>query len=223
MISFWIFVLSGLSIITITLAKRFELKQKRSNIVLRFVSRSDEHIRKYYHEALHFYSEGKHRFLFVVRKQLPLKVKSYLNKGVDYVREKGEERFGNIRGSKQIKRPENISEFFKSISEVERGKGEIVERISVVSEEEEIITEPVVEAPSELVSEPEPQTEAKPEPKPKTRKPRTQKRKASEDGVVVEAKPTIPELPEVEVVRTNPQNFKPRSHKRKVKVVELGE
>lgn len=125
MIPFALFVIAGLGLAALTLSKRFELKRKHKGLLLKAISRGDEQARRLYHEALRFYDEGTHKASFVIKKQLPLKAKSYFNKFVAFMKERGEERFGNIRNSRFIKKNEGISEFFKNISEIEKGKGEI--------------------------------------------------------------------------------------------------
>ncbi len=125
MIPFSLFVVAGLGLAALTLAKRFELKSRHKGLFLRAISRGDERARHFYHEALHFYDQGTHRLSFFLKKQLPLKARSNFNKVATFVKERGEERFGNIRNSRFLKRDGGISEFFKSISEIEKGKGEI--------------------------------------------------------------------------------------------------
>ena len=131
MFSFSIFILSGVGLALLTLAKRFEVKKRKSSLILRTISRGDEGARHVYHEALHWYSNGKHRFNFFVTKQLPLRIKSYVNKGLTFVKEKSENRFGNIRNSRFIRRDGSISEFFKNISKVEKDHGELHDEIYV--------------------------------------------------------------------------------------------
>lgn len=177
---FWtaLFILSGVGILAITLAKRIEIKSPRERrlLLLRAVSRGDARARDLYHKGLHFYSEGKLKFLFLIRKQLPLKGKIYFNKCLAWVREKGEERFGNIRNSRLLKRSDGISEFFKSISEVEKGGGELHDDV-YVEEKEEILAYRITPAPK--IVEPEPLITAVSTPREKKprapRKPRVKK------------------------------------------------
>ena len=131
MLVFFLFILSGIGIAVITLAKRVELKRKKTFFLLKAIARGEERAKSLYHEALHFYSDGKHKFSFFVRKQLPLRIKSYVNKFIIFIKERGEERFGNIRNSRLINKKEGISEFFKNISEVEKGGGELHDEIYV--------------------------------------------------------------------------------------------
>ncbi len=225
-----IFILSGVALMSLTLAKRVEMKSKRPSFLLKLVSKGDEHARVAYHEALHFYSEGKHRAAFFVKKQLPLKAKSYVNKGVSYVKAKGEERFGNMRNSRLIKRDGGISEFFKTISEMEKGAGEINESLHAT---------PVVEvaAPEVMGAKEGAVVETiTPLESPKAKKSRAPRKKKvevvfTEDVTEVVPEVTIvpepeatPVLPVIEAVPTQPHNFKPiQPRKRRLKVVELGE
>ena len=129
MFTFSLFVLSGAIIATLAVSKRIEEKKKRTPIVLRAVSKGDERVREMHHELLHQYSRVKDKSAFWVKKQLPLKMKSTLNKLRAYVRERSEAYLGDVRGTRLLNRPDGISEFFKSISELEKGTGEINETL----------------------------------------------------------------------------------------------
>ncbi len=160
MVLAFIFILSGVAIATLTLAKRFEMKKGSlagKTFLLRAVSRGDERARDLYHKSLRFYTEGKHKFLFFAKKQAPLKIRIYINKALAYAKEKGENRFGNIRNSRLIRKPDGISEFFKSISEVEKGAGELHDDVYV--EEEGIITSTTLVAEEVEVTVPMPEPE----------------------------------------------------------------
>lgn len=217
---------------SLTLAKRVEMKSKRPSFLLKIVSRGDEHARVAYHETLHFYSEGKHKLAFFVKKQLPLKVKSYFYKGVSYVRAKGEERFGNKRNSRLIKRDGGISEFFKSISEIEKGSGEINDVLSAEIRETQPEGIPTKAEPL-IIQEAILETPSAPAATPKSKKHRQPRQKKVEVVFTEEVPMTPPEapvaapvpvLPVIEAVPTQPHNFKPIApKKRRIKVVELGE
>lgn len=162
---FWtfVFILSGVALVTLTLAKRFEQKGFGRLFVLKAVSKGDERARTYYQKSLHFYSEGKHRFIFFVKKQLPVKMRMHLTKAFVWVKEKGESRFGNIRNSRLIKKADGMSEFFKTVSEIEKGVGEIQEPLlhGEIHEPTEIGTK--VET-VDVTVEPAPNPEVHPEP-----------------------------------------------------------
>lgn len=129
MVSFALFLLSGIAIIVLTLSKRVEERRRTRFFLLRSVSRADKRVREFHHEALHFYSGGKDKFSFWIRKQLPMKLKSLSNKLQAYAGEKSVEYLGDIRNSRLIKRSDGISDFIKSISDIEKGSGEINEAL----------------------------------------------------------------------------------------------
>lgn len=129
MFTFSIFIFSGVIIASLTIAKRMEEKKRRSPIVLRAVSHGDESVRQMHHKLLHQYSRIKDKSAFWVKKQIPLKMKSLVNKLQTYAKEKGEAYLGNVRGSRLLQRSGGISEFFKNISEIEKGAGEINEAL----------------------------------------------------------------------------------------------
>lgn len=223
MFSFFIFILSGVAILSLTLAKRFEMKGYKI-IVLRAVSRGDEQARNLYHKSLHFYSEGKVRLVFFVRKQLPVRTKMYANRGLSWIQNRFEERFGDVRGSRFIKK-EGISEFFKNISEIEKGTGELHEEI--YSEPEEILAYRITPA-----STPEPESEAEPvalsiseevivsKPK-KARVPRKKREEKIEESLAPEAMTPHAEPVSEPVLVFIPKPRKPRA--KKVPVVEVSE
>ncbi|MBX4206536.1 hypothetical protein KW784_02000 [Candidatus Parcubacteria bacterium] len=175
MFSFFVFILSGVALAALTLAKRFEARgsaERRKIFLLRTVSKGDARARDLYHKGLHFYSEGKHKFLFFMKKQLPAKARIYANKGITKLKEVGEERFGNIRNSRLIGKKEGISEFFKNISEVKKGAGELHDDV-YIEEREEILAYRITP-----IAAPLPAPEEK---KPRApRKPRVKKLKVSE-------------------------------------------
>lgn len=149
MLTFALFLLSGAALATLTIAKRVEEKKKRTPAVLRAVSIGDERVRHLHNEILRQYSTAKEKSAFWVKKQLPLKVKSNLNKLHAYAKEKGVEYMGDMRDSRLIKKSDGISEFFKNISEIEKGTGEINESLPEGLENEFRI-ETSVEKPVEV-------------------------------------------------------------------------
>ena len=136
-----IFALSGTAIVTLTVAKRIEERKKKTIFILRAISRGDERLRAMHHMSLHFYSGGKEKIYFWVTKQLPMRAKNSWNKFVTYIREAGEKYGGDMRNTKLLKKSEGISEFFKNISELEKGSGEIND---FYLPEEELNTTPIV-------------------------------------------------------------------------------
>lgn len=110
-------------------AKVLENRTKKPVFLLKLISKGNERALHLYREVLHFYENGKDKGAFFVEKRLPLHLKSYLNKGLTLTQEQLEKVRGDIRNRKLIKKPEDISEFFKTISEVKKGDGEIVDEI----------------------------------------------------------------------------------------------
>lgn len=172
MVSFALFILSGVVIAALIVAKMIELRGSKPLFILRAVSKGDERARDMYHKGLKFYSDGKVRLVFFMKRELPVRARIYFNKGLAWANERLEERFGDMRNSRLLSRREGISEFFKSISEVEKGAGEL---------HEEIYVEPTIdEAPLAYRITPAPapvlHTEAPKPKKPRApRKPRTRK------------------------------------------------
>jgi hypothetical protein len=154
MFSFFIFILSGVAILSLTLAKRFEMKGYRV-IVFRAVSKGDERARDLYHKSLRFYSEGKVKTVFFVRKQLPVRLKIYTNRSVAWLQARFEERFGDMRGSRFIVKGESGSDFVKSVAEVEKGRGELHDDVYIAEEEPPVI-EAVRATPEAFVTVSEP-------------------------------------------------------------------
>ena len=66
--------------------------------------------------------------------------KSFLNKLSAFLEKKREEYMNNMRNSRLLKKDEGISEFFKNLSQIEKGNGEIhdVVRPSSQNEEEKV-------------------------------------------------------------------------------------
>jgi hypothetical protein len=125
MITVYIFAISGLSIATLIVAKRLEEKRKKTLFVSRAISKGDIHIRRLYHATVHFYSEGKEKGLFLLKKQIPIHSKNSLNKTISFLKEKRVQYINNMRDSRLLKKSDGISEFFKNMSEVEKGNGTI--------------------------------------------------------------------------------------------------
>lgn len=135
MITFILFAVSGVAIITITAAKRVEERKRTTVFILRLISLGDARLRTLHHQALRHYSTSKEKSGFWFKKQLPLKLKSFWNRFQAYVGEKAVEYLGDVRGSRLLKRSEGISEFFKNISEIEKGTGEINETLPILTED----------------------------------------------------------------------------------------
>ena len=205
----------------LTIAKKYN-SHKYSVIILRSISKGDEHVRRVYHEVLHFYSEGKYKVAFFATKKLPLKAKLEVSKIIDRTKQFGGERFGpfnNLRDSKEIQKPENISEYFKSISEVERG-GELHDDYSEAkSETEPLVVESVVEAisistPKETVTKIETNEFVRPA-SPKAKRAPKAPKMAQEEPTAHTTQPEPSTTPEAHKKRT------PRASKKKPELTEI--
>ena len=125
MIATSIFTISGLSIITLVVAKKLEEKRKKSFFILNVISKRDTRIRELYHRAVSLYSEGKEKSSFFFKRQIPIHSKNYFNKLLSFLKEKREQYVVKMRDSRLLKKSDGISEFFKNMSEIEKGNGEI--------------------------------------------------------------------------------------------------
>jgi len=120
-----IFAFSGLAIFSIIAAKILETKMNKPFFVLSIISKGDVLVRNVYHRLADSYLEWKERSIFFATKQLPLRTKNVSNKFISFGKEKVEKYVGNVRNSRLLKKSDGISEFYKSISEIEKGNGEI--------------------------------------------------------------------------------------------------
>lgn len=120
-----IFIVSGLILITLIVSKKIGEKRKRPLFISILISRSDTLIRDLYHKVVHFYTDSKERFLFLCKRQIPIHSKNYFNKSLAFLKEKRGQYIQNMRDTKFLRKSDGISEFFKSISSVEKGGGEI--------------------------------------------------------------------------------------------------
>lgn len=122
-----LFTVSGLAILALVVTKSLEEKRKRSFFVSRAISRGDANVREFYHRLVHFYSTSKEKGLFFFNKQIPIHSRNFLNKLFSFLKEKQEQYLGNMRDARILKKSDGISEFFKNMSNVEKGNGEINE------------------------------------------------------------------------------------------------
>ncbi len=127
-----LFILAGIVIATLLVAKRIEEKRRKNVLLLRVISRGDVKIRELHHEAVRLYSITKEKTAFLVSKQIPRYSKSSLNRVLARLEENTQAYLERLRDSKIIKKKdEDISDFFKSMSEVEKGGGEINDNIYI--------------------------------------------------------------------------------------------
>ena len=127
MASIAIFAISGVAIVTLIAAKMLEEKRSTKLFISRWIMRSDEQFKDWYHRMLYIYSAGKDRISFFMTKEIRLHSKNTFNKFLAYLKEKRGQYETNMRNSRLLKKQDGISEFFKSISDVEKGNGEINE------------------------------------------------------------------------------------------------
>ncbi|MEK7147669.1 MAG: hypothetical protein AAB758_00045 [Patescibacteria group bacterium] len=147
MITFFIFILSALVIATMLVAKRIEEKRKKGIFLLKVISRGNERAIDLHRGALHHYSKSKEKIDFLIKKQLPLRTKSLWNKFQSFVKYSVKIYMRDMRNSRLLKRGDGISEFFKNISEIEKGGGEINE---VYEEMRTAVTEVLKSAPTPI-------------------------------------------------------------------------
>lgn len=125
MISVLIFTISGLAISILIVAKKFEQKRRKTFLIFKLISKSNIRLRRLYHTLVHLYSEGKEKVSFFLKRQIPLHSKNSSNKLFSYLVAKKEKYINNMRDSRLLKKSDGISEFFKNMSSVEKGNGEI--------------------------------------------------------------------------------------------------
>ncbi|MEX2010430.1 MAG: hypothetical protein WD874_01335 [Parcubacteria group bacterium] len=94
------------------------LKTRRNSPILSLISLGDVKMRDLTHDAAHWYSYGKEKGAFIIKKQVPLHSRNLLNKSVQTTREKGLALVTEIKQS-VFKKNDGLSEFFKSISDKE--------------------------------------------------------------------------------------------------------
>jgi hypothetical protein len=116
------FALSGAVIVAIILAKLREDRSKRKPAFLRLISLGDERARTLSHELAHRYTELKDEADFFINKELPFKTRNFVNRTNQAIKERFDKYVGDIRGSRLMKRPDGLNEFYKSLSEKENGR-----------------------------------------------------------------------------------------------------
>src|SRR3989344_4343863 len=125
MTSVIIFTTSGLAIVLLAAAKQVEKKRGKQFLIFNLISKGDIHIRSLHHKMVRLYSEGKEKALFFFNRQIPIHSRNFLNKSISFLKTKREQYIGNMRDSRLLKKSDGISEFFKNMSETEKGNGEI--------------------------------------------------------------------------------------------------
>ncbi|PIP55851.1 MAG: hypothetical protein CO183_00070 [Candidatus Zambryskibacteria bacterium CG_4_9_14_3_um_filter_42_9] len=125
MTSITIFTISGLAIFILVAIKSLEEKRKQNFFAMGLISKWDKQTRRFYQRIIHLYSDGKERTALFFKRQIPMHSRNLFNKLVYFLKGQREFYFGNIRDSRLLKKPDGISEFFKNMSKVEKGNGEI--------------------------------------------------------------------------------------------------
>ena len=131
-----IFSISGLAIVSLMVAKKWGEKRRKRFLILDIISKGDIRIRRFYHLTIHFYSEGREYFLFFLKKQISMHSRNSLNKLLAFLRKKRERYVESMRDSRLLKKSDGISEFFKNMSNIEKGNGEIHDSIGRDSQED---------------------------------------------------------------------------------------
>lgn len=127
MTSFVFFAVSGVAIVSLISAKNLEHKKKKKLLILELISMGDTRIRELYHRLVGSYSDNKERVSFLFKRKIPMRSKYSLNKLTSFLAEKKRVYLNHMRNSKFLKKSDGMSEFFKNISNVEKGNGEINE------------------------------------------------------------------------------------------------
>ena len=130
MIATSFFFISGLAIILLLVRPFF---------ISNTISKSDRHARNFYHRVVHFYSVGRERTLFLLRNQVPMHSRNSRNKLLAFLRERRKQYINNMRDSKLLKKSDGMSEFFKNMSNIEKGNGEIHEEYEDPSSNDHLV------------------------------------------------------------------------------------
>ena len=125
MTSIVIFTISGLAITFFVATKGVAEKRKRAFYIFDAISSADSYVREIYHKSVRFYDKGKEKIFFLFKKQVPIHSKNSINKLIFFLQEKRKQYIENMRDSRLLKKSDGISEFFKNMSEIEKGNGEI--------------------------------------------------------------------------------------------------
>jgi len=165
-----IFAISGVALVTITTAKRLELKRQKTPKILNLIARGDTYVRDLNHRVFDYYFGSKDGLDFFFKKWVPVQTKLSFNKTVNKLKDQVGEYVNDMRDAKLLKKSDGISEFFKNIKEIEKGQGEINDIFTPEETNEEIT--PTVEVKIEET------TPIEPAPKPiaKTTKPKRKRK-----------------------------------------------
>ena len=127
MTSIFIFAISGTAIVTLIAAKSLEARMGKPLFIFGWIMKSDKLIRHLHHKTLELYSVGKERASFFFTRQVKIHSKNTFNKLVTFLKGKRDQYENNMRNSRLLKKSDGISEFFKNMSDIEKGNGSIDE------------------------------------------------------------------------------------------------
>ena len=131
-----IFSVSGLAIILLLAIKKLGEGRRKQFFILKAISKGDRHVKEVYHKIVSLYTHDKERFMLFLKKRIPLHSKNSLNKSLSFLRNKKDRYLERLRDSKLIGKSDGISEFFRNMSDIEKGNGEIHDHIHNGSQEE---------------------------------------------------------------------------------------
>lgn len=120
-----IFIVSGAVIALLVITKYLSERRKKTFLVLNLISKGDMHVRDLTHRATNEYSQLKGKTEVLVKKQIPLRTRSLFNRSNAYLRTRLDKHLAYVRNSKLINKSDGISDFFRNISNIEKGRGEI--------------------------------------------------------------------------------------------------
>ena len=120
-----IFAVSGLAIVVLLVAKKWGERRRRPIFLMRAISKGDIRAREFSHGVVHIYSQGKERLSLLFKKRVPMYSKNSLNKSISFIKNKRDRYIERLRDSRLLKKSDGISEFFKNMSDIEKGNGEI--------------------------------------------------------------------------------------------------
>jgi len=115
------FIVSGVIIVILIVAKVYEEKTRKSFFLLNLISKGDARFRDFSQNSAHLYADIKERATFFIKRQVPLHTRNMTNKTVALIQEKGKKYATDIKEGKIFgKKNGGISEFLKDISEMEK-------------------------------------------------------------------------------------------------------
>src|SRR5690606_463017 len=120
-----IFAVSGIAILFLFAAKGFEMRRRKPSMFLHIAKRADTKTGALYFKLLHFYSDSKEKTHLFLNRQAPMKIKSAMVKFGTFLKERREEYLMKMRDARILKKNSGISEFYKNLSNIDKGNGKI--------------------------------------------------------------------------------------------------